>query len=178
MKKFLLIFLLLTSTLFGYSYNNLLIKAQSSIFPKILLLDKKLNDKLVEGKIVYTIVCEESDYDVAKKLRDMMKKQYQNRLGNYIFEVNIMFFSKVTTDTKVTAIYVLNSDTGVDKISHLVKRLGCMTFSYDISNLQHGVLLSLMVEKSTVIYLNKKSLPTHNVDFIESLYQIVKVANI
>ncbi len=177
MKKLLLISLLLTSTLFGYSYNELLIQAQSSIFPKILLLDKKLDKKLVDGRIVYTIVCEENDYYIAEKLRDMMNTQYQNHLGNYTFEVNILLFSQVNTNTKATAIYVLNSDTGVEKVTQLVKTLGCITFAYDIANLQHGVLLSLMVEKSTVLYLNKQGLRIHNVDFAKSLYQIVRIAN-
>lgn len=178
MKKLLLIFFLLTSTLFGYSYNDLVIKAQSSIFPKILLLDKKLYDKLVDGKIVYTIVCEASDYHRAQTLRDAMNRQYQNRLGDYPFEVRILLFSKLTPKTRATAIYALNSETGIDKVTDLVKTSGYMTFAYDIVNLQHGVLLSLMVEKSTVIYLNKKGLQTHNVDFVKSLYQIVRVSNL
>ena len=177
MKKFLLISLLVTGTLFAHSYNELLIRAQSSIFPKILLLDKKLYDKLIDGKIVYTIVCEENDYETAKKLRDIMNAQYQNRLGDYVFEVNILLFSEFTSNTRASAIYVLNSDTDVERITNFAKTSGYMTFSYDIVNLQHGVLLSLMVEKSTVLYLNKQGLHTHNVDFVKSLYQIVKVAN-
>lgn len=177
MKKLLLISFILTTSLFGYSYNDLLIKAQSSIFPKILLLDKKLDDKLVDGKIVYTIVCEDNDYHTAEKLRDTMNERYQNRLGDYSFEVNIVPFSKLTAETRTTAVYALNSDTGIDKVTRLAKTSGCMTFAYDIVNLQHGVLLSLMVEKSTVLYLNKKGLQSHNVDFVESLYQIVRFAN-
>jgi len=56
MKKFFVVFIVFTITsLSGYSYNEVLIKAQSKIFPKILLLDKKLKDKLIDGKIVYTI---------------------------------------------------------------------------------------------------------------------------
>ncbi len=177
MKKFLLISLILTGTLFAHSYNELLLQAQSSIFPKILLMDKKLYDKLVDGKIVYTIVCEEHDYEMAKKLRNIMNAQYQNRLGGYDFEVNILLFSEFTSNTKATAIYALNSDTHIDRITNFAKTSGYMTFSYDIVNLQHGILLSLMVEKSTVLYLNKQGLHTHNVDFVKSLYQIVRVAN-
>ena len=109
-----------------------MIQAQSSIFPKILLLDKKLDDKLVEGKIVYTIVCEENDYYTAEKLRDMMNEQYHNRLGAYDFEVNILLFSKLTSDTRATAIYLLNSDTGIDKVTKLAKTLDFVTFAYDI----------------------------------------------
>ena len=177
MKKTLLLSLLLTSTLFGYSYNELLIQAQSSIFPKILLLDKKLDDKLIDGTIVYTIVCEENDYHTAEKLRDAMNAQYQNHLNGYTFEVNILLFSELTSSSRATAIYVLNSDSGIDKVIQLAKTSGSVTFAYDMVNLQQGVLLSLMVEKSTVLYLSKKSLQTHNVDFAKSLYQIVRVTD-
>lgn len=176
MKKLLLISFILTTSLFGYSYNDLLIKAQSSIFPKLLLLDKKLDNKLVDGKIVYTIVCENNDFHTAEKLRDTMNKRYQNRLGKYSFEVNIIPFSKLSTQTKATAIYALNSDTDIGKVTRLAKTSGCVTFAYDIANLQHGVLLSLMVEKSTVLYLNKKGLQNQNIDFVESLFRIVRFA--
>lgn len=176
MKKLLLISFILTTSLFGYNYNELLIKAQSSIFPKILLLDKKLDEKLIDGKIVYTIACETNDIHTAEKLRNTMNERYQNRLGKYSFEVNIVPFSKLTTQTRTTAVYLLNSDTGIDKVTRLAKTSGYMTFAYDIANLQHGVLLSLMVEKSTVLYLNKEGLQNHNVDFVQSLYQIVRFA--
>jgi hypothetical protein len=177
MKKILLLSFLVAGTLLGYSYNNVVIKAQSSIFPKILLLDKKLKDKLVDGKIVYTIICEPNDYHAAEILRDAMNAQYQNRLNGYVFEVNILLFSQFNKATRATAIYLLNSDTGVDKVTELAKASDCITFAYDTVNLQHGVLLSLMVEKSTVLYLSKKSLHTHNVEFTESLYQIVRIFN-
>ena len=177
MKKLLLISFLLTSTLFGYSYNDLLIKAQSSIFPKILLLDKKLDQKLVEGKVVYTIACEDNDYQTALQVQELLNKHYQNRLGQYAFEVQVVPFSKLSAETKTTAVYALNSEDGIEKISRIAETAGFMTFSYDIDNLKHGMLLSLMVEKSTVLYLNKQGLQNHNVDFVDSLYQIVRFAN-
>ncbi len=174
MRKLLFILSLLTSTLFGYSYNDLVVKAQSSIFPKILLLDKKLDEKLVNGTIVYTIVCEESDYHLAEALRDAMNTKYQNRLNGYTFTVNVLRFSELGPKVRTTAIYLLNSEAGIEKATRLAKDLGFMTFAYDIANLQHGVLLSLMVEKSTVLYLSKGSLQSHNVDFADALYRIVR----
>ncbi len=177
MKKLLLIAFILTTSLFGYSYNELLIKAQSSIFPKILLLDKKLDEKLVDGKIVYTIVCEDNDVHTAETLRDTMNKRYKNRLGDYAFEIKVIPFSKLTDQTRATALYALNTDEHMDKIRRIAEKSGCMTFAYDIANLKHGLLLSLMMEKTTVLYLNKNGLRNHNVDFVESLYQIVRFAH-
>ncbi|DAB27283.1 MAG TPA: hypothetical protein CFH78_08780, partial [Sulfurimonas sp. UBA10385] len=59
MKKFILLFFTLTVTIYGYTYNEMLIKAQIAVFPKILLLDKKINNKLVDNKIVFIIAHEE-----------------------------------------------------------------------------------------------------------------------
>ena len=175
MKKLLIISILFAATsLFGYSYNELLIKAQSNIFPKILLLDKKLNDKLVDGKIVYAIACEKNDVHTANQVRDLVNKKYKNKLGKYELEIKVIKYSDLSDQTKATAIYALNSNHGIDKVSKLAGTSGFMTFAYDIGNLKRGLLLSLMVEKSTVIYLNKQGLQSHKVDFVEALYQIVR----
>lgn len=176
MKMLLLIPFLLATTLFGYSYNDLLLKAQSTIFPKILLLDKKLGEKLVDGKIVYAVACEDNDYHTAVKICDLVDSKYKNRLGSYELEVKVVKFSELSDKTKVTAVYALNSGTGIEKISRLAESSGFMTFAYDIDNLKHGLLLSLMIEKSTIIYLSKQNLQSHKVDFVDSLYQIVRFA--
>ena len=174
MRFILLISFLLSGTLFGYSYNELLIKAQSTIFPKILLLDKKLNQKLVGGEICYTIACEKNDYLTAVALKEQMVKKYRQRLGEYPFKVEVILFSELSRDKPMTAIYALNSEKDINKVTNLGKELGILTFAYDMANLKEGILLSLMVEKSTILYLNKRSLPDYKVDFVDSLYRIVR----
>jgi len=163
--------------LFGYSYNELLIKAQSNIFPKILLLDKMLEDKLVDGKVVYTIICEDNDFHTANHVRKLVDNKYKQKLGKYELEINVIRYSELSNKTRATAIYALNSSKGIDKVRELAGTSGFMTFAYDIGNLKRGLLLSLMVEKSTVLYLNKRGLKGHKVDFVDSLYQIVRFAN-
>ena len=174
MRFILLISFLLSTTLFGYNYNELLIKAQSSIFPKLLLLDKKIDQKLVDGEICYTIACETNDYHIAQALKAQMEDKYRRRLGEYPFKVEVILFSELTRDKPMTAIYALNSEEGIAKVSAIGKDLGILTFAYDMANLKDGILLSLMVEKSTILYLNKRTLPEYKVDFVDSLYQIVR----
>ncbi len=65
MKKILFLYLTLLNIAFGYNYDDLVLKAQASIFPKIILLDKKIEDKKIDGKIVNTIVYDKTDYDTA-----------------------------------------------------------------------------------------------------------------
>ena len=60
MKKVLLLLVIVQSMLFGYNYDDLLIRAQTALFPKILLLDKNLEKKLVDGKIVYLVAYEKN----------------------------------------------------------------------------------------------------------------------
>ena len=174
MKKLLLISLLTVSVLYGYSYNDLLIKAQSSIFPKIMLLDKKLEEKLVEGTVVYSIVYEEEDRQTAQKIRNLITENYGKYLGGYPLRVELVPSGKLDQHIRTTALYLLNTPTGISHAGEVIKEKGIMTFAYDIDNLQYGILLSLMVEKSTVLYLNRKGLQDHRVDFVEALYQIVR----
>lgn len=177
MKIFIFITLLLSNLAYGYSYNELLLKAQSAIFPKILLLDKKLDEKLVNGKIVYVIVHEAGDYDTAIQVRRQIQKQFDHQLEQYAFEIKLVDYKEISDELQATAIYALNSEKHLRSVANIAISKGIVTFSYDIANLKNGLLLSLMVEKFTVLYLNKKMLQNYHVDFVDSLYQIVRFTN-
>lgn len=47
-----------------------------------------------------------------------------------------------------------------------------------MDNLKNGFLFSLMLEKSTILYLNKENLYIKKVDFVDSLFQIVRFIDI
>lgn len=170
--RILLLLTLLYGAAFGYIYNDLLIKAQSDIFPKLLLLDKKLNEKLVDGKIIYAVIYEEDDRKTAQKVRDEVIAQHSDRLGEYPFEIQLIRFDEIGKDFYATAVYTLNIGDNIHALVNKALSGGMITFSYDINNLKSGVLLSMMIEKSTVLYLNKNYLKNYPVDFIDPLYQI------
>ena len=174
MKRLLFLFLIFGNIAFGYTYNDLLLKAQTAIFPKLLLLDKQLNDKLVNGKIVYTIVYRENDYNKALEVRDLVDAYYKKNLDRYSFEITLVEYSDISENMNATAIYALNSDKGIEELAEIATSKGIITFAYDIATLKDGILFSMVVEKNTVIYLNKKILQRYDVDFVDSLYQIVK----
>jgi len=174
MKKIVLLSLIFINIAYGFSYNDILLKAQASIFPKILLLDKKLDNKLINKEIVYTIVYEKIDYLTALEISNFIDKNYNGYFGKYPYSINLVQFSDISTQTEASAIYVLNSDKNIRKIVDIAKTKGVITFSYDIDNLKEGLLFSLMLEKSTVLYLNKESLYTKDISFVDPLYQIVK----
>jgi hypothetical protein len=156
----------------------MLIKAQAIIFPKILLLDKKLNKKLVNNKIVFIIAYEEDDYIMAVYIKKLLLQRYKNFLSFHRFETKIMEFSEISEDTEATAIYALNSKTSINTLSKTCATKGIITFAYDINNLKNGLMFSLALEKDTVLYLNKENLNKHTTDFVDSLYEIVKFSNL
>ncbi|MDD5372284.1 MAG: hypothetical protein PHO62_02535 [Sulfurimonas sp.] len=174
MKKIILLFFIFINFVYAFSYNDILLKSQASIFPKIILLDKKLNNKLIDGKIVYTIVYEKDDYDTALEISKFMDAYYKGYFNEYIYKINLVEFSNLSNETEASAIYVLNSDKYIKKTAEVAKRKGIVTFAYDINNLKNGLLFSLMLEKSSVLYLNKESLNNQAINFVDSLYLIVK----
>ena len=174
MKKIILLLIVLVNFVYGMNYNELLLKTQASIFPKIILLDKKLNEKLVDEKIIYTIIYEKNDYNTAQEIRKFINTKYKGHFDKYVYEINLVEISNLSNKTKATAIYMLNSNKGIEKVANIAKEKGIIAFSYDINNLKQGLLFSLMLEKSTVLYINKENLYIQKVDFIDSLLQIVK----
>lgn len=173
MKKIALFLFILVNFAYGYTYNKLLLKAQASIFPKIIMLDKKIHDKLVDGEILYTIVYEKNDYYTALEIKEFIESNDKHNKSKYSYRVNLVEFSNFSDETQATAVYVLNSNKYIKKIAQGATRKGIISFAYDINNLREGILFSLMLEKSTVLYLNKENLNTKRIDFVDSLYQIV-----
>ncbi|MDX1294819.1 MAG: hypothetical protein R3302_01040 [Sulfurimonadaceae bacterium] len=174
MKKFLVLLFICQSLLFGYTYNDLLIKAQTALFPKILLLDKNLSQKLVNEKIVYIVAYEEHDLLTAMQVVEYLHAQFSEQLDEHRLDVRLVPFHEIDEQTRATAIYVLHSESHIGRVADIAQSQGIMTFAYDIVHLREGLLFSLMVEKSTVLYLAKESLPAYRIEFIDVLYQIVR----
>jgi hypothetical protein len=174
MKKILFLYLTLINIVFGYNYDEIVLKAQASIFPKIILLDKKIEDKLIDGKIVYTIIYDKTDHITAQSIEEFINKNFQGQLDKYQYKINLVEFSEFSPGTEASAIYVLNLKEHVEKIAIIAREKGIISFSYDINNLRKGLMFSLVIEKSTVLYLEKENLYTKKVDFVDALLQMVR----
>ncbi|MEA3352337.1 MAG: hypothetical protein U9Q33_00775 [Campylobacterota bacterium] len=174
MKKILFLYLTLFSFAFGYNYDDVLLKAQSSIFPKVVLLDKKIEDKLIDNKIVYTIVYDKVDSVTAVSIKDFIDKNFKGQLDIYNYKINLVEINDFSEQTEASAIYVLNLDEHIEKIATIAKQKGIISFSYGINNLKKGLMFSLVIEKSTVLYLKKDNLYTKKINFVDALLQMVR----
>ena len=174
MKKILLLCLTLVNIVFGYNYDEVLLKAQASIFPTIILLDKKIEDKLIDGKIVYTIIYDATDSLTAQTVKDLIDKNFQGYLDIYEYKISLVEFASFSNQTEATAIYVLSLKENIQEIANIAREKGIISFSYDIDNLSKGLMFSLLIEKSTVLYLEKENLYTKKIDFVDALLQMVR----
>jgi len=174
MKKLFFLYLTLVEIVFGFNYDDVVLKAQASIFPKIILLDKKIEDKLIDGKIVYTIIYDKTDYLTALSIEEFINKNFDGHLDIYDYKINLVDFDSFSEKTEASAIYVLNLKEHVERIALMAKIKGIISFSYDINNLRKGLMFSLVIEKSTVLYLEKENLYTKKIDFVDALLQMVR----
>ena len=175
MKKIFLFFFLFVCLLHGYTYDDLLLRAQSSIFPKIMILDKKIVNKVINGKIIYTIVYANDDYQKALDIKKYINRSFKGYIGTYAYKVNLIEFSKLSNAIQTSAFYVLKSSKeNIYKVANIARKKGVLTFSYDINNLKNGLAFSLVIERSTLLYLNEKHIDITKIDFIDSLLQMIK----
>ncbi len=174
MKKIIFLYLILINIAFGYNYDDVVLKAQASIFPKIILLDKKIEDKLIDGKIVYTIIYDKTDYMTALSIKDFIDKNFKGQLDTYNYKINLVDFRDFSLETNTSAIYVLNLSEHIEDIANIANEKGIISFSYDINNLKKGLMFSLVIEKSTVLYLKKEILLTKKIEFVDALLQMVQ----
>ncbi len=175
MKKILLILLIFKILIFANNYNDFLLKIQAKIYPKIILLDKKIDKKLVDGKIIVGIVYDKGDFFIANRVKNLIKSLYGSRLDEYEFKVVPIDMLNILNDrySNFSYLYILKSiPDRFERLSLFVNRNKIVTFIYDKNDLKYGFLFSLDIKREPIIYMNKKI--SKIFDFNQYLYSIVR----
>jgi hypothetical protein len=173
MRLWLLI-VLAAIPIFGFNYNPLLLKAQASIFPKLLMLAKEPEKLLVNENIVFAVIHEEEDFESAWQLKNMMEEQYGGYLEGFSFRIVLIEYEKLNDTLEASAVIALHSEAFIHKLAQLVIKKKIVSFVGDAANLKEGFLFSLNLERSTVIYMNKPMLPYYGIEFSDTLYHVVR----
>ena len=158
------------------SYDPLLLRAQSSIFPKITLLDKKLTSKTNDNVVELIIVSTKRDFNIAQQLQGLIKEKYGNRLGNKELTVNIVTFGNFNHDSLATS-YILLQGTELEfkKVISYASSNHRIVFSYSYTDLKNNSLISLYVKEKTYIYLNKSAIQLYDIKFLPVFYKLTKI---
>jgi len=70
--KILLIILLMSLSLYSYEYDELLLRAQASMFPKIILLDQEINLKTIDNTVLISIIYNDNEAKEANDFKSLL----------------------------------------------------------------------------------------------------------
>lgn len=172
----LLLFFLSGKQLYAYNYDPLLMRAQASLFPKIILLDKDLDKKISASQIILTILYSTKDHDSAQYIKDLIEAQYQHNLGNKQLIVNLSDFDNFNDSSNATAYFLLKSTASAhNKITLHASKQKRLVFCYDYKDFDSNALISVLMKEKTYIYLNKSAIHDYDIKFLPLFYKIVKV---
>ncbi len=162
-------------TLWGYTYNELLLDAQSRIYPKLLMLEEGIAARHSDKPVVFTVIYAPEDEFVADRIVEKIETYYDHSLGGVPFEADMATFGELDLELHSDAFYILKGDDeDIKKAVDYALRQRIPVFVYDYKDLKYGALFALTIEQSTVIYLNRAILHKAGVLFAPSLYSIVR----
>ncbi len=175
MKKVCFLLIVFSVTLFGYEYDKLLLKAQANIFPKLILLDQDISKKVINKEIVFCIVYHQSDYIKTMQIKKIVENRYEKSLEEYKLKIVLKRFDEVKDDKSINAYYILQGESlAIKRVCNIAKKRNIPTFTYDPYYFVDDVLISLVIQNNSVIYLNKKVHKLYNINFVDVFYQIVR----
>ena len=171
-----IVLILISTHTHAYDYDPLLIRAQASIFPKIILLDKDLNRKIENNQIIIEILHTKIEKDVALNIKSLIENKYKSDLGNRRLIININSFESFDPDNIVTAYFILKGSSDIhNKVTSHAANTQRLVFSYDYKDFERNVLISVLMKEKTYIYLNKSAIHDYDIKFLPLFYKIVKV---
>jgi hypothetical protein len=167
---------LLSSSMANADHDHLLLKAQATIYPKIVMLDKDIEAKIKEDTIVIAIVTEKGGHDSAIAMKNLIDQEYKSNLGKKNLIIKTQFFEGFDNEDPATAYVLIGGDADDHyKVTQYASTHNRVAFSYDYKDIKNNFLVSLFVKEKTYIYLNKKALDDYDIKFLPLFYKIVKV---
>jgi len=172
MRGVFLILVLMTSLYSGYE--KTLLNLHARLFVRILLLDTELEKRLVEKHLVVGVIYEPEDRFTAERFKKMIQEaKASTESFPYPLHIELISYQKEALP-EVSAVYFLNA-TDRRKVHRMVRTVsssGRMSFSYNRSYLQEGVMLSLWIGREVRPQMNLNAVRQSGIPFEPSLIQI------
>lgn len=173
--RYSILFLSLFLSVFADPYTTGMIDIHAKVFPKILLSDTKIDDKLVNGSIKIIILYTEEDINVANKLKAQMIHLYP-LLKEHPFHVVLKEYKQFDPAEDATAYYELLGDKkNIISVNKSAQKNSRITFSYDSDYLEYGTLMSLYVSNKVSPYLSTEALKQSNIILDNIIYKIARI---
>jgi hypothetical protein len=159
---------------FIHAEDTVLLNTHIKMIPKIMVLDLKAASK--SNAAVLAIVYETNRKTLAQHVADDINQYYNGKVGNLNFVAVAVSVDDLVSRNDVTFVYLTSmSNRSVDKVAAWGLSNLIPTFSYDLADLEHGILGSIVIERSTVIYINKNILRDGKFRFNDTLFQLARL---
>lgn len=167
-------FLLSIFLIFAQADDNVLLNTHIKMIPKIMVLDQKAASRINAG--ILAIVYEPNRKVLAQKIADEINQNYNGKVGNLNFLAIAVNVDDLLSRKDISFVYLTSmSNRSVDKIAAWSILGSIPTFSYDLADLERGILGSIVIERSTVIYINKNVLKEGKFRFNDTLFQLARL---
>lgn len=146
------------------------------MIPKIMALDTQILSKTKSGKVILAVVYHTDNNQLAKSIATKINNQHNGKVADISFNAVAISDSELLSRHDVGCVYVTPMDEqSIEKIASWATANSIASFSYNISDLDHGILASVSIERKTIIYVNKKALKKGNFRFYDTLFQIARL---
>lgn len=173
--KFLILLLILTSSIFAVTINESLLKIHATLLPKLYLMDYSYAKKIKNNSITMAIMYHKSEYKNALSLKNKIETRYSNGLKSYKIEVQLVLYSNIeNSNANIYYLFPTNSK----NIKNVVKKANekkALTFSYLKDDLKYGVMISLVIGIKVKPILNLNAIKVHNISFRPILLNISSI---
>lgn len=154
----------------------LLVNTYVRMTPKIMFLDTQAALHNPANKAILAVVYEEKNKNSAKKIADEINGYYGGKIGNLSFSALPLPVEELINRHDIAFAYLTQMGRhSITQISAWGISNSVPTFSYDPKDLDNGILGSIVIERTTVIYLNKNILKLSKIRFNETLFQIARL---
>jgi len=171
-----LILILIIGFLSANANDLLLDNANIQMIPKIMALDTRLTAKGSSNKFLLAIVYEGNRKRIAENIADKINLNHNGKVANIAFNTIVLSVEELLSRRDISFVYLNKISTpSVQKIATWSIANSIPTFSYDVSDLDNGILGSIAIERSTVIYINKTTLKEGKFRFNDTLFQIARL---
>lgn len=170
------ILLLLFSTILALAGDSFITKAHARIVPKIMALDTSLTSKSDPSKKIFAVVYDSNQKSEAQSIADEINKIYNGKVAALYFSAIPVSANELFERKDIAFVYVVHKCNPkiLKKIAAWSIENTVPAFSYDVADLEYGILGSIAIERSTIIYVNKKTFKEGKFHFDEALYQIAR----
>lgn len=174
MRFFILLFMVLVTL---KAEDIVLLNTHIRMIPKIMALDTRFSS-IATNKSVLAIVYDGNRKNNAVNIANEINLHYAGKVANVTFNAIALSSEELIQRRDITFVYLTKMSTNsVKKVADWGIINNVPTFSYDVADIEDGILGSIVIERSTVIYINRTVFKAGNFRFNDNLFQIARLIN-